>query len=194
MFRNLSSQLAAAATGSGDKKAMAPTLRSDIYTAIDQVKAWIIGTGSAGIGGGQAGDGVAFQSLVTLTQKHFPKTEIGLDSIGKTENEVAVIVGGVTNMILEMSKWEGMASGMAMRTWVDALAEAYTRLPASSRKDAVAKGITKGVTQNVDVSLMTDFTTKIQIISSLKTLMSNIHGSGSAQARQAEAALASKFI
>jgi hypothetical protein len=72
-------------------------------------------------------------------------------------------------VILEMSKWEGMAGGMAMRTWSDALVEAHGRLPAGSRKDSVGKGIVRGVSQNTDITLMTkEFTAKIQIISSLK--------------------------
>jgi hypothetical protein len=118
---------------------------------------------------------------------------------------------------MEMSKWEGMAGGMAMRTWSDALVEVYGRLPAGSRKDGVAKGIIRGITQNTDVSLMTrEFTAKIQIISSLKSgelspvigaiqqrslgpdltfaVCSRIYGSGSAEARQAEAVLSSRLI
>lgn len=73
-------------------------------------------------------------------------------------------------VIFEMSKWQGMAGGMAMRTWADALVEAYGRLPAGSRKDGIAKGIVRGISQNTDVGLMTnEFTAKIQIISSLKS-------------------------
>lgn len=184
MFRNLG--LAATGSGAGDKKTMSPTLRTDIYAAIDQVKGWIAGP---------AGDGVSYQPLAVLIQKHFPKTEVRLDSIGKTESEIKEIVGGVTNMILEMSKWEGMAGGMAMRTWVDALVESHGRLPSGARKEAVASGISKGAIHHVDTSLVpSEFTTKIQIISSLKALMPKIYGSGTPQARQAEAELASKFI
>lgn len=169
MFRNLSSQLAAAAAGgnaAGEKKSMSPTLRTDIYTSIDQVKSWVMG----GAGNGQAGDGVSFGPLVATIQKHFPDIKMGLESIGHTDSEIAVVVGGVTNMVLEMSKWEGMAGGMAMRTWVDGLVEAHGRVVPGSRKDMTAKGIGRGISQNTDVSLMTrEFTTKIQIISSLKT-------------------------
>ncbi|KAJ7597577.1 hypothetical protein C8J56DRAFT_818206 [Mycena floridula] len=191
MFRNLSSQLAAAATGTTDKKTMSPTLRTDIYAAIDQCKSWLTG----GIGGGQAGDGVSYGGLLALIQKHFPKTEMSLDAIGHAEAEVSVIIGGVTNMLLEMSKWEGMASGMAMRTWTDALGDAHARIQPGPRKEQVAKGITKGIAQNTDISLMTrEFTTKIQIISSLKTLTSKLYGQGTPEARQAEATLSSKFL
>jgi neutral ceramidase len=71
---------------------------------------------------------------------------------------------------MEMSKWEGMAGGMAMRTWADALVEAHGRLPEGSRKDNIAKGIVRAITQNTEFNLMTkEFTPKIQIISALKS-------------------------
>ncbi|KAJ7766200.1 hypothetical protein B0H16DRAFT_1309503 [Mycena metata] len=189
MFRQLSNQLAAAAKTTDVPKAMAPTLRTDIYTAMDQTKSWLVGTA------GQAGDGMSFGSVLATIQKHFPDTKIGLEHIGSAENEVQNIVCGVTNMILEMSKWEGMAGGMAMRTWSDALVEAYGRIPTGSRKQSVAKGIVSGISQKTDIALMTkEFTAKIQIISSLKSVCSRIYGAGSADARQAEAVLSSRLI
>jgi len=191
MFRQFSNQLAAAIKTTDAPKAISPTLRSDIYTAMDQTKTWLIGGGL----GGQAGDGMSYGSVLATIQKHFPDTKMGLENIGSAENEVSVVVCGVTNMVLEMSKWEGMAGGMAMRTWADALVEAHGRLPAGSRKDGVAKGIVRGVSQNTDISLMTrEFTAKIQIISSLKSVCSRIYGAGSAEARQAEAILSSRLI
>jgi len=44
MFRNLSSTLAAANAVNGAKteNSMSPNLRSDIYTAMDEVKPWLI--------------------------------------------------------------------------------------------------------------------------------------------------------
>lgn len=166
MFRNLSSQLAAAATGNNAeaKKVLSPTLRSDIYSAVDQAKSWITG------GRGQAGDGVSYGVILSTIQKHFPQTKLGLESVGHAESEVAVIVGGITNMVMEYSKWESMSGGMAMRTWVDGLVDAYGKANPGARKDMIAKGITRGINQNTDVSLMTkDFTARIQIISCLKT-------------------------
>jgi len=170
---------------------MSPTLRTDIYSAMDQVKTWIIG----GAGGGQAGDGVSFGTIMATIQKHFPDAKMGLEMIGHAESEVAVVVGGVTNMIMEMSRWEGMAGGMAMRTWSDSIVESYSRVP-PGRKDAAAKGIIRGINQYTDVSLITtcEFTARIQIISSLKTVSTRIYGRGSDEARQAEAVLSSKFI
>ncbi|KAJ7150116.1 hypothetical protein C8R43DRAFT_1006282 [Mycena crocata] len=189
MFRQLSNQLAATAKTTEAPKAIAPTLRSDIYTAMDQTKSWVIG------GMGQAGDGVSYSSVLATIQKHFPDTKMGLENFGSAENEVSVVVCGVTNMVLEMSKWEGMAGGMAMRTWCDALVEAHGRLPAGSRKDAVARGIVRGISNNTDITLMTrEFTAKIQIISSLKSVCSRIYGAGTTEARQAEAVLSSRFI
>ncbi|KAJ7675270.1 hypothetical protein B0H17DRAFT_1161645 [Mycena rosella] len=189
MFRQLSNQLAATAKTTEAPKAIAPTLRSDTYTAMDQAKSWIIG------GMGQAGDGVSYGSVLATIQKHFPDAKMGLENMGSAENEVSVVVCGVTNMILEMSRWEGMAGGMAMRTWSDALVEVHGRLPPGSRKDGVAKGIVRGVSQNTDIGLMTkEFTAKIQIISSLKSVCSRVYGAGSANARQAEAVLSSRLI
>lgn len=176
MFRNLTSQLAAAASGDeAAKKVLSPSLRPDIYNLIDTTKLWIIG----GLGGGYAGDGVSYGPLLVGIQKHLPETKKpGLESFGQAEGEIAVIVGGITNMILELSKWEGMSAGMAMRTWVDSLVEAHKRAssgPTTSQTrtkggDLIAKGITRGLNQYTDVTLLTkDLTTRIQIISCLKT-------------------------
>ena len=167
MFRNLSNQLAAAATGAtAEKKTMSPTLRSDMYTAIDQTKSWIVG----GTITGQPGDGVAYKNILSTVRKHFPRTELGYDLVGQTESEVAVIVGGVTDMVLEMSKWEPIAGSMAMRTWVDTLVNAYNTFPPSPRKEMIARGVMKGINQNSDLTLMTkEFAPRIQIISILKT-------------------------
>jgi len=177
MFSNLSSTLAAAAGANGAKgdakKSMSPTLRADIYSAIDQTKPWLVG----GTGARQAGDGVAYQAIMARIQQHFPEMKMGLDAVRNTEHEVAVIVAGITNMILEMSKWDGMAGAMAMRTWVDALSDAHGKISTvsigakgGSRKEQVGRGMTKGINQLTDVTLMTrEFAARIQIISLLKS-------------------------
>lgn len=197
MFGHFARQLTTAATDADAKKVMSPTLRADVYSAVDQAKSWVAG----GQGGGQAGDGVSYGPILAIIQKHFPATKIGLESVGNVESEVAIIVGGVTNMILEFSKWEGMAGGMAIRTWVDALVDAHAKAVVSARsvgaarKDMVAKGITKGLNQNTDITLMTkEFTSKIQIISCLKSVSSRIYGAGTDEARQGEAVWSSRFI
>jgi hypothetical protein len=177
MFRDFSSQLAAAATGAKveGNKVVSPTLRSDIYSAMDTAKSWIV----SGLGAGQAGDGVSYGTLLTTIQKHFPNTKVGLESIGNAEGEVAAIVGGITNMIMEYSKWESMSGGMAMQTWVDGLIQAYGKMKPGTRRDAIAKGITRGTNQNSDVTLMTkDFGARIQMISCLKTGKLNLVFSG----------------
>jgi len=177
MFNNLSRTLAAAASASGvkgdAKKSMSPTLRADIYSAIDQAKPWLIG----GTVGRQAGDGVAYQPIITRIHEHFPDMKMGLDAVGHTEHEAAVIIAGITNMILEMSKWDGMAGAMAMRTWVDALSDAHGKISSASagakggsRKEQIGRGITRGINQMTDVTLMTrEFAARIQIISLLKS-------------------------
>ncbi|KAF9258343.1 hypothetical protein L218DRAFT_964504 [Marasmius fiardii PR-910] len=194
MFRDLSRQLAAAAgvsNGATEKKTMSPTLRSDMYTAIDQTKVWIVGGAVAG----QPGDGVSYKNILSNVRKHFPRTDIGYDLVGQVETEVAVVVGGVTDMVLEMSKWEPIAGSMAMRTWVDSLVNAYSTVLPSPRKELIARGITRGVNRNSDLSLMSkELSARIQIISILKSLSSRIHGSGTEEARQAEATLSSRLI
>ncbi|KAF9479378.1 hypothetical protein BDN70DRAFT_834563 [Pholiota conissans] len=194
MFRNFANQLAQGVSGTNAdaKKVLSPALRPDIYNLIDSVKAWVIG----GLSGGQAGDGVSYGAHLAVIQKHFPETKKpGFESFGQAEGEIAVIVGGLTNMVLELSKWEGMAAGMAMRTWVDALVEAHARAASPTRKDAIAKGVTRGLNQFTDATLLTkDFTTRIQIISCLKTVSSRIYGAGTDEARQSDAMWSSKFI
>ncbi|KAG6877568.1 hypothetical protein C0993_005982 [Termitomyces sp. T159_Od127] len=142
---------------------MSPTLRSDIYAVIDQARAWISGVR------GQAGDGVSYSTILSTIQKHFPELKVRLESVGHAESEVAIIVGGITDMIMEYSMWESMSGGMAMRTWADGLIGAYEKA-GMGQKDVLAKGITQGINQHTNVSLMTkDFTARIQIISALKS-------------------------
>jgi len=196
MFGNFATQLTAAAGGNDRaKKAPSPTLRSDIYTLVDKTPGWMAG----GESGGQAGDGVSYGALLALVQKHLPETKkLGLEFFGQLESEIAIIVGGVTNLILELSRWEDMSAGMAMRTWVDALVDGYFKAnttTSESRKDLIAKGIMRGFNQYADATLLTkDLTTRIQIITCLKTVSSRIYGPGTDEARQNEAIWSSKFI
>jgi hypothetical protein len=184
MFRNFASQLSAAAAAGSNvndraKKVPSPTLRSDIYSLIDKTPGWIggVGVGGGGCGNnqsvGQAGDGVSYGALLALIQKHLPETKKpGLEFFGQLDSEIAIIVGGVTNLILELSRWEHMSAGMAMRTWVDALVDGYFKSTTSSesRKELIAKGIMRGLNRHTDATLLTkDLTTRIQIITCLKT-------------------------
>jgi len=195
MFRNFASQLTAAAganDGAKSRKVPSPTLRTDIYSLIDKTQGWIAG----GQSGGQAGDGVSYGALLALIQKHIPETKkLGLEFFGQLDCEIAIIIGGVTNLILELSRWEDMSAGMAMRTWVDSLVDGYFKASSESRKDLIAKGIMRGFNQYTDTTLLTkDFTTRIQIITCLKSVSSRIYGPGTEEARQNEAMWSSKFI
>ncbi|KAI9573175.1 hypothetical protein HD554DRAFT_2059552 [Boletus coccyginus] len=194
MFKNWQNTLAAAtATSKADPKSMSPTLRADIYTALDQVKPWLIGASPR-----QAGDALSYQPILALIHKHFPGLALGIEAIGNVETEVSLVVAGVTNMVLEMSKWDGMAGAMTMRTWVDVLGDAHVRIHDSRgarRKEQVGRGITRGINQLTDVSLMTkEFAARIQIISLLKSVNTKVHGAGTEEARQGEALWSSKFI
>jgi len=198
MFRNLTSQLAGGAGVGNDseaKKVLSPALRPDIYALIDSFKAWATGTGPSPAKG-QPGDSVSYKPLLETIRKHIPGTKsLGLESFGQGESEIAALTGGITNMIMELSKWEGMSAGMAMRTWVDALVEAHTKASSQSRKEMIGKGVTRGLHQLTDVNLLTkDFTTRISILSCLKTASARIHGAGSDEARQSEVLWSTKLI
>ena len=89
---------------------------------------------------------------------------------GQLDSEIAIIVGGVTNLILELSRWEQMSAGMAMRTWVDSLVDGCFKASSESKKDLVGKGIMRGLNRYTDATLLTkDLTTRIQIITCLKS-------------------------
>ncbi|KAF8415849.1 hypothetical protein L210DRAFT_3430478, partial [Boletus edulis BED1] len=114
-----------------------------------------------------AGDALSYQPILALIHTHFPDLAPAIDVLGNVEAEVALIVAGITNMILEMSKWDGMAGAMSMRTWVDALGDAThaSSAPGSKRKEQVGRGMTRGINQLTDVSLMTrEFAPRIQIL------------------------------
>jgi hypothetical protein len=83
-----------------------------------------------------------------------------------------------------------------MRTWVDSLVDGYFKAACSeSRKELIAKGIMRGFNRYTDATLLTkDLTTRIQIITCLKTVSSRIYGPGTEEARQNEAMWSSKFI
>jgi hypothetical protein len=117
---------------------------------------------------------MSYHTLLVAVQKHFPETKLGLELRGNVEGEVAAIVGGITNMVLEFSQLDGMAGGMAMRTWLDTAVDAFKKVPKAGddgrRQEAVARGIVRGVNHNVDTTLMSrEFVTRIQLISSLKS-------------------------
>ncbi|KAG6382085.1 hypothetical protein JVT61DRAFT_723 [Boletus reticuloceps] len=153
-----------------DPKSISPSLRADIYAALDRAKPWLIGTSPRHCA---AGDALSYQPILALIHTHFPDLAPAIDVLGNVEAEVALIVAGITNMVLEMSKWDGMAGAMTMRTWVDVLSDAHARIeraPGSKRKEQVGRGMTRGITQLTDVSLMTrEFAPRIQIISLLKS-------------------------
>ncbi|KIM86049.1 hypothetical protein PILCRDRAFT_816592 [Piloderma croceum F 1598] len=195
MFRNLNSTLAAANAVNGRKtdKSMSPNLRSDIYAAMDQVKPWLTGDLSRA----RAGDGVSYSEPMNIIQKHFPETNMGLDSIGNTEGETSVVVSGITNMILELSKWDGMMSGLAMKSWAKVLEEAYGMAAAAnpgSRTESIRNGISMGV-EMTDATLMTkEFAVRLLLVSLLKNINSKLYGAGSAEARRGDALWSSRFI
>jgi hypothetical protein len=202
MFRGLANSLTQAVTeGDAEKKTLSPSLRPDIYNLIDLCKTWI--AGQPGSRSGQAGDGSSFSPMLETISKHLPDMQRSLTReaySAQAEGEIAAVVGGVTSLILLLSSFEGqgLTAGMAARTWADALVEVCKRTQAAgpeARGKATAKGIVRGLTQITDTTLLTkDFTTRIGIISTLKTVSSRIHGAGTDEARQADALWSSKFM
>ena len=103
MFRNLNISFPVPANGGkvDAAQAMVPFLRVDIYALMDQVKPWLIGD----MGRGRAGDGVSYSGAMSVIQKYFPDAKMELEATGNTEGETLIVVRGVINMILELSKW-----------------------------------------------------------------------------------------
>jgi len=80
---------------------------------MEHVKTWLTGE----LGCARAGDGMSYSEHMNIIQKHFPDAKMEFNSIGNTDAEVSKVVSGITNMILELSKWDGVMSGVAMKTW-----------------------------------------------------------------------------
>lgn len=103
---------------------------------------------------------------------------------------------------------------MALSSWCDKLVDAYQRTADLKKKRALGDGIVMGLTEKSEPSLATrEFTAKVQIVGTLRngepaqliTVCSYTHcilgvvnaviyGKGSAEARNADAILGSKFI
>jgi hypothetical protein len=102
--------------------------------------------------------------IQAIVDKHFPGTQIN-----RCTDEVPVLVGGLTNMILEYSKTEGLPGAMALRTFTDKLITALNALDGSDKKSSVGEGIARGFTQVADPALATrEFTPRVQIVGSFK--------------------------
>jgi len=175
MFRNLSS-----------------SLRSDIYTVMEHVKTWLTGE----LGCARAGDGMSYSEHMNIIQKHFPDAKMEFNSIGNTDAEVSKVVSGITNMILELSKWDGVMSGVAMKTWVNVLEKAYIMAAAADegRTTLIRKGISEGV-ELTDVALMTkEFAVRLELVSLLKNVNTKLYGAGSVEAQRGDALWNSRFI
>ena len=70
------------------------------------------------------GDGVSSPSSITIPNS-------GSSPSAKPKLKLLVIAV-ITNMMLNVSKWDGIAGAMTMRTWVDALGNAHPRTNPSS--------------------------------------------------------------
>ncbi|KZT35711.1 hypothetical protein SISSUDRAFT_1064252 [Sistotremastrum suecicum HHB10207 ss-3] len=187
-------------------KSIHPELRNDIYSLIDLSKPWLssstLPSTSSSSGFQGAGDGVSYSLLLPLIVKHFPGTSLTVPSM-----EVEVIVGGITNCVFELGKWDGMAGVMAMRTWVEALKDSFDVCKSNAKKldsgrkeeaeeriRAIGEGIVYGVNHLTDPTLVTkEFAPRVQIYSLLKQVATIVYGKGAEKTRQAEALWSSRY-
>jgi hypothetical protein len=143
--------------------------------------------------------------------KHFPGT-----SINRCNEEVPVLVGGLTNMIFEYSKADAIPGAMALRTFTDRLITALIALRDEPTRTATGARVIQGFTQVADPALATrEFAPRVQIVGALKNreyisrdlggtkyqltplkiaVTAAVYGQGSVEARNADVLWSSKFI
>lgn len=174
------------------------TLRTDTYSAIDSAKQWLQsdqpGDGisvnavlklvaqhtTVPSSTGSRPSAPAAAAVATVPEKGMttstdtPKAPDAAPSGGSLpfmhvtlpSEEIPVAVGGVTNLVLALGRADGMAGVLAARAWSDALAAASGK----QRSDQWRRGVLRGVTHLVDVSLLTtEFGPRLQTISILKS-------------------------
>jgi hypothetical protein len=96
--------------------------------------------------------------------KHFPGT-----SINRCNDEVPVLVGGLTNMIFEYSKADAIPGAMALRTFTDRLITALIALRDEPTRTATGARVIQAFTQVADPALATrEFAPRVQIVGALK--------------------------
>lgn len=135
-------------------------LREDMYKAINAAQPWLAST--------MPGDGISFRPILDHIIPHFPKTTIQFAA-----EEIPIIVGAITNMVLELSKLDGMQGVIAMRTWTDALGASLKVWNAKGadehRRDVIREGVMKGINVLTDHMLLTrEFAARLQMIGYLK--------------------------
>ncbi|KAH7103385.1 hypothetical protein BKA62DRAFT_696783 [Auriculariales sp. MPI-PUGE-AT-0066] len=212
MFKQIATSLLSGPSG---------TLRLDTYAAIDAVKAWLqsdqVGdglsvnailklvakhttlpssTGSMARTLTQAQPGDKGNASTENPKASDATTSAGGGSVPFLHitipaEEIPIAVGGVTNLVLALSRSDSMAGVLAARAWTDALTQANTK----SRSDAWRRGIVDGINQRADMSLLTtEFGPRLQVIHILKTVAATLFGRGSEQARQSDAFWSTKVV
>ncbi|KAG8932320.1 hypothetical protein FRC03_005331 [Tulasnella sp. 419] len=161
-----------------------PALRSDLYKAISATETWLSTPGAPG-------DGLSFRQVFTIIQPHCPnlKAPIPID-------EVAVLVGAITNLTFELGKVDGMAGVMVIQAWCESLERAFGKVKANQiGVDEIGSEITRGVNSLSDPGLVTrELAPRVQTVSSLKRVAAFVYGPGSEEARQADAYWSSKMM
>ncbi len=184
----LTSGNAGQTSGSSDSKGATPAqLRADIYTGIDQITVWIAN--------GKAENGIDYRSTLvsehgcvassvairayeklpwnktertffpqTIIEKHFPGTQVN-----RCSDEVAVLVGGLINMIFEFSKADSIPAAMALRTLSEKLGTALNAIGDKAHRQVVGDGVVRGMQTVMDPAIATrEFAARVQMVGSLK--------------------------
>src|SRR5258707_3656670 len=87
-------------------------LREDLYKAIQESSRWLSTS--------TPGDGFAYRPVLEILKPHYPDLEV---PFGIAQEEIAIIVGAVTNLAFEYTGCapEAYTGIIAFRAWVDTL-------------------------------------------------------------------------
>ncbi|KAF8311869.1 hypothetical protein DL93DRAFT_2036969, partial [Clavulina sp. PMI_390] len=171
------------------KSTATPTvLREDLSKAVQEAERWLSSS--------TPGDGYSFKPIHIILCPHYPELDVPF-GCGPTE-EVAIVVGAITNMALEVGFLESWNGVVAMRNWIDALQrvikvwKAKKDDPAGTR---ICEAIVLGVNTRSDpTSLAKDLASKMQIVGMLKTVAQSVYGKGASETRQSDAFWGTQLI
>jgi len=166
-------------------------LREDLYKAIQESSRWLSTS--------TPGDGFAYRPVLEILKPHYPDLEV---PFGIGQEEIAIIVGAVTNLAFEYTGCapEAYTGIIAFRTWVDTLDNVLRTWRSkgescSSTANRICDGVVQGVNVAADPSFITkDFSGRLQVINMCKTVAVSAYGADSAQTRQSDALWGSRLI
>ncbi|KAF8331321.1 uncharacterized protein EI90DRAFT_3057523 [Cantharellus anzutake] len=166
-------------------------LREDLYKAIQECSRWLATS--------TPGDGFAYRPVLEILKPHYPDLEV---PFGIAQEEIAIIVGAVTNLAFEYTGCapESYTAIIAFRTWIDTLDNAIRTWrskgeSAASTANRICDGVVQGVNVAADPSFITkEFTGRLQVINMCKTISVSAYGANSSQTRQSDALWGSRLL